>query len=71
MHHASKYKPKPFTDIFTPDTDINRSKCVRTVPMKVLILGLDRTGTACKATHRPACRLTHSLTNNKQLSAPP
>ncbi|EFY94666.1 hypothetical protein X797_010298 [Metarhizium robertsii] len=46
MHHSSKYKPKPFTDIFTPDTDINRSKCVRTVPMKVLILGLDRTGTA-------------------------
>lgn len=68
MHHASKYKPKPFTDIFTPDTDINRSKCVRTVPMKVLILGLDRTGTACKQLTDPRAP---SLTNNKQLSAPP
>ncbi|KAG8427508.1 hypothetical protein J3459_006685 [Metarhizium acridum] len=46
MEYSSKYKPKPFTDIFTHDTDINRSKCVRTVPMKVLILGLGRTGTA-------------------------
>lgn len=42
------YTPKPITDIFTADTDIDRRKCVRTVPMKVLALGLGRTGTACK-----------------------
>ncbi|KAH8657969.1 putative NAD dependent epimerase/dehydratase [Xylariales sp. PMI_506] len=43
---ADSYTPKPFTDIFTSDTDIDRRQCVRTVPMKVLILGLGRTGTA-------------------------
>lgn len=42
------YTPKPITDIFTADTDIDRRKCVRTVPMRVLALGLGRTGTACK-----------------------
>lgn len=42
------YTPKPLTDIFTNDTDIDRRKCRRTVPMKVLALGLGRTGTACK-----------------------
>ncbi|TKA80326.1 hypothetical protein B0A55_02223 [Friedmanniomyces simplex] len=41
------YTPKPATDIFTPhDTDINRRECRRLVPMKVLALGLGRTGTA-------------------------
>lgn len=40
------YTPKPITDIFTADTDIDRRKCVRTVPMRVLALGLGRTGTA-------------------------
>ena len=41
------YTPKPATDIFTPyQTDIDRRKCKRTVPMKVLALGLGRTGTA-------------------------
>lgn len=40
------YTPKPITDIFTADTDIDRRKCHRTVPMKVLALGLGRTGTA-------------------------
>ncbi|UNI19314.1 hypothetical protein JDV02_005505 [Purpureocillium takamizusanense] len=46
MTYSSTYKPRPFTDVFTGDTDINRRKCGRTVPMKVLILGLGRTGTA-------------------------
>ena len=40
------YTPKPITDIFTADTDIDRRKCHRVVPMKVLALGLGRTGTA-------------------------
>ncbi|KAJ9647280.1 hypothetical protein H2199_002267 [Coniosporium tulheliwenetii] len=41
------YMPKPITDIFTPDdTEIDRRKCRRTVPMRVLALGLGRTGTA-------------------------
>ncbi|KAK9780356.1 putative P-loop containing nucleoside triphosphate hydrolase protein [Seiridium cardinale] len=43
---ADTYTRKPITDIFTSDTDIDRRQCVRTVPMKVLILGLGRTGTA-------------------------
>lgn len=47
MAYSSTYKPRPFTDVFTGDTDINRRKTGRTVPMKVLILGLGRTGTAC------------------------
>jgi len=40
------YTPKPITDIFTNDTDINRRECRRVVPMRVLALGLGRTGTA-------------------------
>jgi hypothetical protein len=41
------YTPKPSTDIFTTyETDINRRECRRVVPMKVLALGLGRTGTA-------------------------
>jgi hypothetical protein len=48
MAYSAKYKPRPFTDVFTSDTDINRRTCSRKVPMKVLILGLGRTGTACK-----------------------
>ncbi|KAJ5676850.1 uncharacterized protein N7477_002483 [Penicillium maclennaniae] len=38
--------PQPITDIFTDDTNIDRRKCHRTVPMKVLALGVGRTGTA-------------------------
>ncbi|KAJ5965798.1 hypothetical protein N7481_012512 [Penicillium waksmanii] len=38
--------PQPLTDIFTNDTNIVRRKCHRTVPMKVLALGVGRTGTA-------------------------
>lgn len=48
MAHAAQYTRRPLTDIFTSDTDINRRTCHRKVPMKVLILGLGRTGTACK-----------------------
>lgn len=44
------YTPKPITDIFTADTDIDRRQCKRVVPMKVLALGLGRTGTACECT---------------------
>lgn len=45
------YTPKPVTDIFTADTDIDRRQCKRVVPMRVLALGLGRTGTACKSTN--------------------
>lgn len=45
-----QYTPKPITDIFTPDTDIDRRQCERVVPMRVLALGLGRTGTACMMT---------------------
>ncbi|CRG83604.1 hypothetical protein PISL3812_00958 [Talaromyces islandicus] len=38
--------PQPWTDVFTGDTCIDRRKCRRTVPMKVLALGVGRTGTA-------------------------
>ncbi|KAI9702215.1 MAG: hypothetical protein M1820_006297 [Bogoriella megaspora] len=41
-----RYTPKPLTDFFTNDTDIDRSKCKREVPMRILALGLGRTGTA-------------------------
>lgn len=47
--YAERYSRRPITDIFTADTDIDRSQCTRKVPMKVLILGLGRTGTACKS----------------------
>ena len=41
------YTPKPSTDLFTSyETEINRRECRRVVPMKVLALGLGRTGTA-------------------------
>jgi D-arabinose 5-phosphate isomerase GutQ len=58
MAYSAKYTPRPFTDVFTSDTDINRRECTRKVPMKVLILGLGRTGTACKclAHHRNSFR---------------
>ncbi|CAJ2503510.1 Uu.00g109040.m01.CDS01 [Anthostomella pinea] len=46
MSYADKYTKKPITDIFTSDTDIDRRQCTRTVPMKVLLLGTGRTGTA-------------------------
>ncbi|KAL7912519.1 P-loop containing nucleoside triphosphate hydrolase protein [Trichoderma velutinum] len=46
MAYSSNYTSRPRTDIFTSDTDINRRKLGRVVPMKVLILGLGRTGTA-------------------------
>lgn len=47
MASGVPYTPKPATDIFTQyQTDVDRRQCVRTKPMKVLALGLGRTGTA-------------------------
>ncbi|KAH8803388.1 P-loop containing nucleoside triphosphate hydrolase protein [Xylogone sp. PMI_703] len=46
MLFSRRYTRKPITDIFTSDTDIDRRQCTRVVPMKVLILGLGRTGTS-------------------------
>ena len=47
MASGLPYSSKPATDIFTPhQTDVDRRKCTRTVPMRVLALGLGRTGTA-------------------------
>lgn len=46
--HADNLAPQPITNIFTDDTCIDRRKCHRTVPMKVLALGVGRTGTACR-----------------------
>ncbi|KAI0476325.1 P-loop containing nucleoside triphosphate hydrolase protein [Xylariaceae sp. FL0804] len=46
MSYADKYTPRPHTDVFTSDTDIDRRQCTRKVPMKVLLLGTGRTGTA-------------------------
>lgn len=47
MASGIPYTPKPATDIFTPyQTDIDRRQCKRIVPMRVLALGLGRTGTA-------------------------
>ena len=55
MSCADRYSPKPATDIFTSDTDIDRRQCTRKVPMKVLLLGLGRTGTACTYPQLFAC----------------
>ncbi|KAF4979594.1 hypothetical protein FZEAL_4223 [Fusarium zealandicum] len=46
MAYSSTFTPRPATDVFTNDTCINRRNCTRSVPMKVLILGVGRTGTA-------------------------
>ena len=44
---SQPYTPKPATDLFTTyETSINRRECRRTVPMRLLALGLGRTGTA-------------------------
>lgn len=37
-----------FPEMFAPNRHIDRRKCERTVPMKVLVLGMCRTGTACE-----------------------
>lgn len=47
--YADRFTRRPITDIFTADTDFDRRPVKRNVPMKVLILGLGRTGTACKS----------------------
>lgn len=60
--------PQPVTDVFTDDTCIDRRKCQRTVPMKVLALGVGRTGTACECHSTEECLRTLS-TDSTQLSA--
>ena len=35
-------------------TDIDRRRCERVVPMKVLVLGLSRTGTSCESRFIPS-----------------
>lgn len=47
--YADTYSRKPITDIFTKDTDMDKRGRKRTVPMKVLLLAVGRTGTACKS----------------------
>lgn len=44
---ADQYSKKPVTDVFTNDTDMDKRGMTRTVPMKVLLLAVGRTGTAC------------------------
>lgn len=40
-------------DVFgTPKSNIDRRQCSRVVPLKVLCLGLSRTGTQCKSRTR-------------------
>lgn len=46
LTYSDNLAPQPITDVFTSDTCIDRRKCHRTVPMKVLALGVGRTGTA-------------------------
>lgn len=46
---ADTYSRKPITDVFTNDTDMDKRGQKRTVPMKVLLLAVGRTGTACKS----------------------
>lgn len=36
-----------FPEMFQPNRKIDRRQCTRIVPMKVLVLGMCRTGTAC------------------------
>lgn len=45
---AQLLKAKPMTSASTNGTAIDRRKCRRIVPMKVLVLGLGRTGTTCE-----------------------
>lgn len=40
-----------FPDYFVEE-DIDRRKCTRVVPMKVLVIGMLRTGTLCELAHR-------------------
>ncbi len=36
-----------FPEMFAPNRKINRRECTRVVPMRILVLGMCRTGTAC------------------------
>jgi hypothetical protein len=35
-------------ELFRPDQNVDRRTCERVIPMKVLSLGISRTGTACE-----------------------
>lgn len=50
-------------DVYTPKavTEIDRRTCHRVVPMKVLVLGLSRTGTNCKCLIHPSGHLVKSF----------
>lgn len=37
-----------FPEMFVINRKVDRRQCARVVPMKVLVLGMCRTGTACK-----------------------
>lgn len=54
---ADTYSRKPITDVFTNDTDMDKRGQTRSVPMKVLLLAVGRTGTACEYFHAlpPVC----------------
>lgn len=40
-----------FPEMFAINRKIDRRQCTRVVPMRVLVLGMCRTGTACMYTH--------------------
>jgi len=57
---ASKQKFAPGDPAALPhQTDIDRRKCHRVVPLKVIGLGLSRSGTACKQTYRHTATYNH------------
>lgn len=41
-----------FPELFVKDKRIDRRQCKREVPMKVLVCGMMRTGTACQLPYR-------------------
>ena len=45
---AQMSKAESMTSASTNGTAIDRRKCRRVVPMKVLVLGMGRTGTTCE-----------------------
>ncbi|KAK9849029.1 hypothetical protein MYU51_014867 [Penicillium brevicompactum] len=65
LAHSDNLTPQPITDIFTNDTNIDRRKCDHTVPMKVLSLGVGRTGTAFDVENPPDCLMWHDALNAK------
>ena len=61
-------------EMYVPDSNIDRHKCKRVVPMEVLSLGMSRTGTACKVSlphplPKDRVRLIAKLTTIKAIKA--